>query len=291
MDQIQRFLFDNANVRGEIVQLSDSFKAMLASQDYPVILQQVLGEMAVATSMLVATLKIKGEISLQVQGNDAIKYALVTANDKQEMRGMARWEDVPQQSEFSTLFKGGIFTITITPEEGQRYQGIVAIDQPSLAQCLQGYFSQSEQLPTHIELRVDTQQQVSAGLFLQVLPDSAESSVSKENLQFEHLSTLAETLQTEELTQLPFEQILHRLFHEEQVRVFEPQSVCFKCTCSRIRSAMALKSVEKQELLEIVKKQGQIKMNCQFCNAEYCYDGLDVEAIHAGTFEQVQSVQ
>lgn len=291
MDQIQRFLFDNANVRGEIVQLSDSFKAMLASQNYPKNLQMVLGEMAVATSMLVATLKIKGEISLQVQGNDAIKYALVTANDKQEMRGLARWEKVPQENEFVALFQGGIFTITITPEEGQRYQGIVAIDQPTLAQCLQGYFSQSEQLPTHIELRVDTQQQVAAGLFLQVIPDSAESSVDKENLQFEHLSSLAETLQTEELTQLPFEQILHCLFHEEEVRVFDPQSVCFKCSCSRIKSALALQSVDKQELLELVQEQGQIKMNCQFCHAEYCYDGLDVEAIHAGTFAQSKSVQ
>ncbi|BDX04602.1 Hsp33 family molecular chaperone HslO [Planctobacterium marinum] len=291
MDQIQRFLFDNANVRGEIVQLSSSYKEMLQAQAYPENIERVLGEMAVATSMLVATLKIEGEVSLQVQGNGAVKYALVTANHKQEMRGIARWDETPEQSEFIDIFQGGIFTITITPETGQRYQGIVAIDKPTLAQCLEGYFSQSEQLPTHIELRVDTNSKRAAGLFLQVVPDTAESSVNKENAEFEHLTKLAETLQTKELTELSFEQVLHRLYHEEQVRVFEPQSICFKCSCSRVKSATALKSIEKQELLEIVAEHGQIKMNCQFCHAEYVYDALDVEAIHAGTFEQSLSVQ
>lgn len=291
MDQIQRFLFDNINVRGEIVKLSDTFKQLLTAQKYPESIQVVLGEMAVATSMLVATLKIKGEVSLQVQGNGAVKYALVTANDRQEMRGIVRWQEEPVQQGFVDIFKGGIFTITITPENGKRYQGIVAIDKPTLAQCLEAYFIQSEQLPTHIELRVDAANQKAAGLFLQVIPDSAESSVNKDNVEFEHLTKLAETLKTEELTQLPFEQVLHRLFHEEQVRLFEPQTVQFKCTCSKLKSALALKSVDKQELLSLIAEQGQITMNCQFCHAEYQYDAMDVEAIHSGTFEQSQSIQ
>lgn len=291
MDQIQRFLFDNANVRGEIVQLAKTYQEMLKAQPYPEAIQRVLGEMAVATSMLVATLKIEGEVSLQVQGNGAVKYALVTANDKQKMRGIARWEETPAENDFVDIFKGGIFTITITPQIGQRYQGVVAIDKPTLSQCLEGYFSQSEQLPTHIELRVDPETKRAAGLFLQVIPDSAESSVSKDNLEFEHLTKLAETLQTNELTELPFERVLHRLYHEEQIRLFEPQDVCFECSCSRTKSAMALKSMEKRELLSIVSEQGQIQMNCQFCHAEYVYDALDVEAIHAGTFEQNNSVQ
>ena len=291
MDQIQRFLFDNANVRGEIVQLSRTFQDMLQAQAYPESIERVLGEMAVAASMLVATLKINGEVSLQVQGNGAVKYALVTANEQQEMRGIARWDEAPEQDGFVDIFRGGVFTITITPETGQRYQGIVAIDKPSLAQCLEGYFVQSEQLPTHIELRVDSESKRAAGLFLQVIPDSAESSVTKENNEFQHFTKLAETLQTKELTELDFEQVLHRLFHEEQVRLFEPQAICFKCSCSRIKSATALKSIDKQELLDIVAEQGQIQMNCQFCHAEYRYDALDVEAIHAGTFEQSHSVQ
>ncbi|MCC2606499.1 Hsp33 family molecular chaperone HslO [Planctobacterium marinum] len=291
MDQIQRFLFDNINVRGEIVRLSDTFDALLSAQPYPESVQVVLGEMAVAASMLVATLKIKGEVSLQVQGNGAVKYALVTASDRQEMRGIARWQEEPLQPGFVDIFKGGIFTITITPENGQRYQGIVAIDKPTLAQCLEAYFVQSEQLPTHIELRVDSNSRQAAGLFLQVIPDSAESSVNKDNAEFEHLTKLAETLKTEELTGLPFEQVLHRLFHEEAVRLFEPQPVQFKCTCSKLKSALALKSVDKQELLSLIEEQGQIKMNCQFCHSVYLYDAMDVEAIHAGTFEQSQAIQ
>lgn len=291
MDQIQRFVFDDANVRGEIVQVNQTYTDILSAQAYPQALQDLLGEMLVVTSLLVATIKVEGEISLQVQGKGDVQYAVVTANHRQELRGIARWSSDPGGLSFQDIFKDGIFTITITPEKGERYQGIVAIDKPTLAECVEAYFEQSEQLPTQLQLRLDTEHKRAAGLFLQVLPGSAESSVDKDNLDFEHLCKMAETVSTEELTGLSFQTVLHRLFHENAVRLFPEQDIQFKCTCSKERSAQALKSVDKQELLEIVAEQGQITMNCQYCHQEYTYDSLDVEAIHAGTYQAEQVVQ
>jgi molecular chaperone Hsp33 len=291
MDQIQRFVFDDANVRGEIVQINQTFADVLASKAYPESMQALLGDMLVATSLLVETLKVEGEVSLQVQGKGDVSYALITANHKQELRGLARWENDPGDTPFDEIFAGGIFTITITPEKGQRYQGIVAIDKPTLAQCIEAYFQQSEQLPTRIEIRHDLKNQRAGGLFLQVLPDQAESSADKENTDFEHFSTLAETIQGEELTGLPFNEMLHRLFHENEVRLFDANDVQFKCTCSREKSAFALKSIDKAELHSIIDEQGVIVMNCQMCNAEYRYDAVDVEAIHSGFYGENTSVQ
>lgn len=291
MDQIQRFVFDDANVRGEIVRIDQTFSEVLAGQDYPESLQGLLGEMLVATSLLVETLKMEGEVSLQVQGRGDVNYAVITANHNQELRGIARWTKDPGELTFSEIFAGGIFTITITPEKGQRYQGIVAIDKPTLAQCIEAYFEQSEQLPTRIEIRKDLKSKRAAGLFLQVLPDQAESSATKENADFEHLSTLAETISADELTNLSFADVLHRLFHENKVRLFDASDVQFKCTCSKEKSAYALKSIDKAELLSIIEEEGCISMNCQFCHTEYRYDKVDVEAIHAGFYSENSSLQ
>lgn len=290
MDSIQRFLFEQASVRGELAQLKQSYQDVLAAQDYPASVQVLLGEMMVAASLLVDTIKIEGELTLQVQGKGKVDYAVISANHQQELKGIARWRADPGDANFAEMFKGGIFTITISPTLGQRYQGIVAIDKPTLAECLEGYFEQSEQLPTKIELRV-APKTCAAGLFLQVVPSSAESSVSKANEEFLHLATLAESIQTDELTQLSVEQILHRLYHQEEVRVFEPQGVVFKCSCSKEKSASALKSIDKNELLDIIKSEGAIKMNCQFCHAEYQYDEMDVATIHAGFNPTEQKLQ
>lgn len=291
MDQIQRFIFDDANVRGEIVQIDKTLSEVLAAQAYPASIQLLMGEMLVTTSLLVETLKIKGEVSLQVQGKGDVNYAVITANHNQELRGIARWAEDPGEKSFEDMFPDGIFTITITPEQGQRYQGIVAIDKPSLRECVEGYFNQSEQLPTRIEIRMDTQKLRAAALFLQVLPAQAESSATKDNDDFQHLSTLAETITTEELTSLSFNNVLHRLFHEHEVRLFDAHEVQFKCTCSKEKSAFALKSIDKAELLSIIEEQGSIEMNCQYCNAQYIYDAVDVEAIHSGFYNQNSQVQ
>ena len=286
-DQLHRFLFSKANVRGELVRLNESLNHIVHSYEYPVQIQRLLSEMAAATSLLTATLKFKGEVGLQIQSKGPVSYAVINATHMQTLRGVARWdESLPSLPEaFSDLLKEAVLVITITPEEGERYQGVVALDKPSLAECLEAYFEQSEQLATKIHLMTDLQQvenAKAAGILLQVLPTSAEATQKSSTGEFEHIGTLTETLTEEEMFNLPVDDILYRLYHQEDVEVYPAQAVTFSCTCSRERSAEALRNVEKAELLSIIAEEGAIKMNCQYCHAEYRFDSIDVEAIHSG---------
>ena len=286
-DQLHRFLFPAASVRGELVKLNESLQHIVHSYEYPVQIQQLLSEMAAATSLLTATLKIEGEIGLQIQGEGPLRYAVINATHTQTMRGVARWDEsltsLPES--FAELVGKAVLVITITPDEGERYQGVVALDKPSLAGCLESYFEQSEQLPTRVRLMTDLSEPESArsaGMLLQVMPTSASASEKDSLGEFEHISTLTDTLTREEMFALPVNDILYRLYHQEEVELFPSQPVSFACTCSRERSADALRNVEKAELLNIIEEEGAIKMNCQYCHTEYRFDSIDVEAIHSG---------
>ncbi|WP_018982318.1 Hsp33 family molecular chaperone HslO [Salinimonas chungwhensis] len=289
-DQLHRFLIDDANVRGEIARLDDSLQHIVHSYEYPVQIQKLLGEMAAATCLLTAILKFKGEIGLQIQGGGAVKYAVVNATDEYTLRGVARWDEelasLPER--FEDLMEKGVLVITITPEGGERYQGVVALDKPTLAECIENYFAQSEQLATQVKLYTDLsdpERVKAAGMLLQVMPTQAENTNVAQDTGFEHLSTLAETLTSEEVFGLAVEDVLYRLYHQQKVELFEPQSITFACSCSRSRSAEALRNVEKAELLQIIEEEGAVQMNCQYCHTEYRFDTIDVEAIHAGHFD------
>ena len=294
LDQLHRYVFNDANVRGELVRLDDSLQTILKSNTYPRPLQSLLSDLATATCLLAATIKFTGEISVQIQAKGAMNYAVINATHDLTMRGVARWdESLPTLPEtFSELVSEGVLIITITPDEGERYQGMVSLDKPTLAECLEDYFSQSEQLATKVVMFQDipsAETAKAAGFLLQVLPTSAEATT--ENTDFEHLATLTETMSVEEVLSLPVEDVLFRLYHQEEVELFPASPVLFKCTCSREKSAMALRNVEKQELLDIVAEDGDIKMNCQYCHAEYRFDAIDVEAIHSGHFGHSDNAQ
>lgn len=285
-DLLHRYIFNQAHVRGELVQLQDSYQKILESNHYPPVVQHLLGELMAATCLLTATLKFEGEISLQLQSEGAIKYAVINGTHDQNLRGVARWDEqlntLPEN--FSDLFTKGVFVITITPKQGERYQGMVALDKPSLAECIEAYFEQSEQLATKVLLRTSITQNSTkaAGMLLQVLPTSSESTAVEDRPEFEHLAQLTDTLKDEELFDLPAQEVLYRLYHQEDAELFTPQQVQFKCSCSKERSSAALANVDKQELLEIIAAEGDIKMNCQYCHAEYRFDAIDVESIHSG---------
>ncbi|GAB3014198.1 Hsp33 family molecular chaperone HslO [Bowmanella dokdonensis] len=281
-DLLYRYLFTDNHVRGELVRLENSYAAVLAAQDYPPPLQRLMGELMAASSLLTATLKFEGDIAVQLQSEGPVKYAVINGTHKQELRGVARWDgDVPE--DFPAMFKKGVMAITITPKEGERYQGMVALDKPSLAECLEAYFAQSEQLATRVILMTRSEHTPprAAGLLLQVLPVAEHARED-----FEHLSQITDTIRPDELFDLPVEQILHRLYHQEEVELFQPQNVLFRCSCSRQRSAMALASVDKQDLLDIASREGGVTINCQYCHAEYRFDAIDIEAIHAGQYGQ-----
>ncbi|ACJ27026.1 Chaperonin HslO [Shewanella piezotolerans WP3] len=274
-DNLYRYLFDNASVRGELVQLEKSYQEVIAAHDYPVAIQHLLGELMAATSLLTATLKFSGDISIQLQGDGPVSLAVINGNNLQQLRGVSRWDgDIAADAQLQSLFGKGHMVITLTPDDGERYQGVVALDKETLSECLEAYFEQSEQLPTKIKLFADAKQ--AAGMFLQVLPTDGNH-----NEEFEHLSVLTETVKQEELFTLEAEEVLHRLYHEEEVRLFEPVAITFNCTCSKERSAQAIRTVAKEEIDSIIAEQGKIEMGCEYCNSKYVFDAIDVEAIYA----------
>ncbi len=274
-DILHRYLFDNADVRGEMVQLEKSYQDIIKAHNYPEVVEQILGQLLAATSLLTATLKFSGDISVQLQGDGPVSLAVINGNNNQEMRGVARFNDqVPASTKLGDLFGKGYMVITLTPDDGERYQGVVSLDKENIAQCLEEYFNQSEQLPTGIWLFADKQQ--AAGMLLQVLPSEADHLED-----FEHLSQLTATVKQEELFGLEAKEVLHRLYHQEQVRLFDPIDVSFKCTCSKERSAAAIRTVAKAEIDSILAEKGVIEMGCEFCNSHYRFDSIDIEALFA----------
>lgn len=270
-DQVQRFLFDATAVRGELVQLHQSYQEVLQRHDYPVAVEKQLGELLAAAALLTATIKLEGTLTLEARGQGEVSLLMAECNTGAEggnqLRAIARYQGEPEGQDLQQLLGGGQLVITLDPYQGQRYQGIVALDQPDLATCLEGYFASSEQLPTRIWLQADTR--AAGGLLLQQLPDDHNN---KDADAWNRVGQLAATLTAEELLHLEQHEILHRLFHEETLRVFDPQPLSFGCTCSRERIADALATLGESELRQVIAEQGSINTQCHFCNTRYHFN-------------------
>lgn len=278
-DQCQRFLFDQLAIRGELTGLQKSYRDVLTQHPYPVPVARLLGEFMAAVSLLSDTLKFRGLLSLQARGNGQIRTIMAECEHHERLRAIARYNDDyidggPQLGE-------GQLAITIEPDQGKRYQGIVSLDDHSLAAALEDYFRQSEQIRTRIWLAADGER--AAGMLIQAMPESAhESSLTHDSDAWDRVVALADTLTDEELLTLPNERLLTRLFHEETVRTWPPQQRWFECTCSHERSARALQSIGYSEARQLAAEQGSIQVDCQFCRASYHYTVEDVEALFAG---------
>ena len=276
-DQLYRYLFENYAVRGELVTVSETWKQMLENHNYPLPVKTILGELLVATSLLTATLKFAGDITVQLQGDGPMSLAVINGNNRQQMRGVARVQgEIPEGADLKTLVGNGYLVITITPEEGERYQGVVGLEGDTLAACLEDYFLRSEQLPTRLFIRTGEVAGTPAagGMLLQVLPAQETQAAD-----FEHLSILTETIKADELLTLAAEDVLHRLYHEEEVRLYDPQDVEFKCTCSRERCADALRTLPDNEVDSIIAEEGEIDMNCDYCGSHYLFNAMDIAEI------------
>ena len=274
-DQLHRYLFENVAVRGELVNVSHTWQDIIRNHDYAEPVKTLLGELLVATSLLTATLKFDGDITVQLQGDGPLTLAVINGNNRQELRGVARVKEDAEIASGSTLKEmvgNGYLVITITPEKGERYQGVVGLEADTLAGCLEDYFMRSEQLPTRLFIR--TNEQGAAGILLQVLPAQDTSQDD-----FNHLAMLTETVKAEELITLPANDVLWRLYHQEEATVYDPLPVMFKCTCSRQRCGEVLKTLPESEVDEILAEDGKIDMHCDYCGTHYVYDAVDIAAI------------
>jgi len=275
-DQLQRFLFDDFEIRGEIASADNSFNEIIKNHDFSPEVENVVGELLVATTLLTAMLKFEGKIAVQLQGDGPLKMAVINADQNLQVRGTARVEGDTTGLSFPELVGKGHMMITITPDDGERYQGIVDLQKESLSACIENYFEQSEQLPTRVILHANSAQTPqAAGILIQTLPATSESHEA----DFQHVTALAQTVKEDELYDLGHEDLLYRLYHEEQVRLFETQAITFKCSCSKERCLSSLASISSEEILEILKETGAIDMHCEYCAADYHFEVNDLQIL------------
>ncbi|HSP59209.1 MAG TPA: Hsp33 family molecular chaperone HslO [Halomonas sp.] len=277
-DQIQRFLFDRTNVRGEIVTLEQAYQDVLDRHHYPPAINHLLGELLAAVALLTDTVKLDGTLSIEVRGKGALSLLMAESNPGGELRAVARLADDAELSvdemSFHELIGDGQVMITLDPRDGHRYQGIVALEHDSLAKCLEAYFAQSEQLPTRLWLAASDSR--AGGLLLQRLPDASQH---QDDDAWGRTVQLAATLTPDELLSLEQRDMLYRLYHEETVRVFEPKPLRFACTCSRQRIGESLLTLGEAELREVLAEQGVIETQCHFCHSRYRFSPADIEAL------------
>jgi molecular chaperone Hsp33 len=289
-DSLHRFIFEHFPIRGHLVHLDAAWRALIEHRDYPALIRDTLGEAVAASLLLAATVKFQGVLSLQLQGDGPVHLMLAQCTAGLGVRGLARYRDGEwtQTGRITDLLGHGNLTVTLeTDEAAQRYQGIVAIGGERLADVLQTYFAHSEQLPTRLWLHADANG--ASGMLLQRLPaGSAAASAARADPEavddaWRRLQLIADTLTPEELRTLADQEILHRLFNEDDVRLFEPAPVYFRCRCSRERVAGMLQSLGAAEIESVLAERGAVEVHCDFCNRAYVFDAVDVaQLLNAG---------
>lgn len=280
-DCLRRFLFEDLGMRGEWVRLEHSWQQAKQYQSFanPAVEAQ-LGQALAAVVLLSATIKFNGAMILQIQGPGDLKAVVAQSSNERKIRGLVRSEPlVSGENLHDMIGEGGRLVLTVESENAEPYQGIVAVNQPNLADALKNYFAQSEQLDTRLWLFADETH--AAGLFIQELPTE-----NRDMADWERIELLAQTVTAEEMLTLDCEQLLHRLFHEEKVRLFEPEAVEFKCNCSRQKIAGTLLALGRAELNAILHERHNIEVDCQFCGAQYVFDKIDVEGLLANPAPQ-----
>jgi len=285
---LNRYLFEDLSVRGELVQLDKAYQQIITSKEYPAPIQTLLGELLVATTLLTATLKFEGSITMQLQGDGPVSLAVINGDNNQKIRGVARWEgDIAQDAGLHDLMGKGHLVITIEPKKGERYQGVVGLEGNDIAEVLESYFLRSEQLKTRLWIRTGEQdgQPHAAGMLLQVVPDGTGTPED-----FEHLEQLTNTVKNEELFTLQANELLYRLYNQEQVKVFEPQPVEFRCGCSRDRSGAAIVTVDRNEINDILAEEGSVSLHCDYCGTTYSFNSAEVEELYTQANDKQQTL-
>ncbi len=290
-DTLQKFLFENSAVRGELVEISETWRQVQARRDYPQAVQTVLGEMLAAAALLSANLKFNGAIIMQIHGDGPVKLLVVECDSEMRLRATAKLAPGAAIEEGTTLPQlvnahgQGRFVITLDPLDklpGQQpYQGIVPLDGESIAVVIENYMLRSEQLDTKLWLAAN--QDVSRGLLLQKLPREGgiDAPASDDLEEWDRAVALASTLKHEELLATDISTLMRRLFWEETVRVFEPKHPQFHCGCSREKVGNMLKMLGLPEVEAALAELGKLDVNCDFCGQHYAFDKVDCTQLFA----------
>jgi len=292
-DTLRRFVFERYPFRGQLIHLGPAWRAMMEHHDYPAAVRDTLGEAVAAAALLSSTLKFDGLLSLQLRGEGPMHLMLVECTNGLAMRALARFRSPPDTRDLRVLSGNG--TLTVTVESGgaaNRYQGIVPLSGASMAECLRGYFESSEQLPTRLWLHAHVES--ASGLLLQRLPveakpatttESGPAGLPNEDVEdaWRRVQLVADTVTAAELARLADRELLRRLFAEDDVRMFEPAPVYFRCRCSRERVQNMLRALGRGEVESVLVEFGQIEVRCEFCNRAYRLDAVDCAGLFART--------
>ena len=299
MDELHKFLFEGLPVRGMLVRLTDGWRELLQRREslgaHPSEVRALLGEMTAAGVLMQANLKFNGALVLQIFGDGPVKLAVAEVQPELAFRATAKVVgEVPAGARLEALVNAqgqGRCAITLDPKDklpGQQpYQGIVPLHgdrrEPlqKVSQVLEHYMLQSEQLDTRLVLAADDN--VAAGLLIQRLPVEGEGNLGRRNEDeiglneaFNRIATLAATLTRDELLTLEPKTILHRLFWEETLRLFDADHPRFACSCSRERVRNMLRGLGRDESESLIEERGEVEVGCEFCGLQYRFDAVDV---------------
>lgn len=280
-DALTRFIFEYAPVKGGIVQLDSVWQTVQSHADYPAPLKKILGELLAAAALLTSNIKFEGNLVLQLQGKGPLRLIVVEATSKKTLRATAKWTgELAEGSSLADLMGQGHFAITLDQSQAgkQNYQGIVPMSGDSIAETLTHYMQSSEQLDTRIYLASSNERV--AGMLLQRMPDQKSVDADAWN----RATLLADTVKSEELLSLPPRDVLMRLFNEETLRQFEQEPLSFACTCSKDKVGNMLKMLGQEEVGGIVAEQGEVEINCEFCDRQYRFDAVDVAQLFSGQY-------
>lgn len=277
-DSLQRFIFENISVRGELVRLHRSYQTVLEQHNYPRVLQKLLGEMLGVAVLLSAVIKFRGKLTVQFQGKEQLKLLLAQCDHQSYLRGLAKWEGQILQSKLLKQLQKGLMVITIEPEVGsQRYQGIVSWRGKSLAESIESYFQDSEQLPTRLWLAVDNNQVT--GLMLQAMP----SEIQNNSDDWQKIIQRGASIPKAELLTSDNEKLVRDHFLDTSVRLFPATPVTFRCTCSVARSEQAIIIFGQEQARSILKNNNYVTVTCEFCHKTYEFDKNDITRIFSGS--------
>jgi len=276
-DVLHRFLLERAGVRGVLVRLGAAWREVAGRADYSPALRALLGESLAASALLTGNIKLEGSLSIELKSSGPLRLLFTECSDQGHLRGLARAEGVlPAPLQLEAL-PDAVMAITIGhAERGQRYQGLVDLRHAELAGALEGYFTQSEQLPARILLAADGEHAV--GLMLQRLPGEGGRDGVHDEDAWPRIGHLIDTLGKQEMLATAPEDLLYRLFHEESVRLFDPRPLAFGCSCTRERVESMLRSLGRAEVEAALEaREGEIEVTCEFCAQRYTFDRIDAE--------------
>lgn len=287
-DEVRRFIVENRPVRGHWVRLEGAWRELRAHRDYPQPVRELLGQAVAASVLLAATLKFRGQLTLQLQGNGAVSLLVAQCTHDYRLRAVARFDEAAVAALSAGDASGevfrrlvgteGRFAVTVEADErNTRYQGIVPLSGDSLAGSLEAYFARSEQLPTRVLLAADGER--GGGVLVQKLPEDAGTDESQMTEIWKQAEHGIETLSAEDLLHSPVEELLGRGFAAHDMRLFHGTPVQFECRCSQGRVTSLLRALGPEEVRDVLREQGAVTVTCEFCHRPYRFEEGDVEAI------------